>query len=113
MEKKAMRGYNYDMAEGLNYKIKVKNKKEKVEQNLIENIELISTGKPLEMDKTYKVAMNSYRVTGGGGHMTAAGAKNTKILLKSNEDMRKILVHYIKKQGEISSEVDGNWEIVK
>ena len=109
-----MRGYNYDMAEGIEYKIKVekeKGKKKKENRNLIEDIRLVSTGKPLDMNKIYKVAMNSYRATGGGGHMAAAGASDVKILSKSNEEMRNILTDYIKKTGEISAKVDGNWEI--
>ena len=109
----AMRGYSYDMAEGVKYKIKVKRKKEKAEQNLVMDIVLISTGKPLAMEKKYKVAMNSYRATGGGGHMAAAGAVDAKIILKSDEDMRNILANYLEKQGEISSKVDGNWIIEK
>lgn len=126
-----MPGYNYDMAEGIRYRItikrqeenktqdirqmikEVKNKYQKTESgNTVEDLILIKTGKPLEMDKTYKVAMNSYRATGGGGHLAAAGIKNPKILSKSNVEMRTILAEYIKKQKIIRPETDGNWKLI-
>ncbi|MBN1407259.1 MAG: 5'-nucleotidase C-terminal domain-containing protein [Calditrichaceae bacterium] len=108
-----VKGYNYDMAEGIKYNIEVRSQKIEDRKNIITDLVLISTGKALELDKTYKVAMNSYRATGGGGHMAAAKATDTNILLKSNEDMRTILVNYLRKQGKISAKVDGNWEILK
>ena len=130
-----MPGYNYDMAEGIRYKIIVKkgraNKTQDIRQmikevkkkyqdtsnkirtgNSVEDIIFIKTGKPLEMNKTYTVAMNSYRATGGGGHLAAAGIKNPKILSKSNVEMRSILAEYIKKQKIIRPETDGNWKLI-
>ena len=82
-------------------------------ENEIEDIVLLRTGEPLEMDKMYEVAMNSYRATGGGGHMAAAGAGNAKIIWKSNEEMRNILAEYFKKLGMIKPEADRNWDIIK
>ena len=138
-----MPGYNYDMAEGIRYKIKVmagkaakkkdirqmiKNVKntyrktggkmrdkeaQKTEfKNTVQDLIFIKTGKPLQMDKTYKVAMNSYRATGGGGHLAAAGIKNPKILSKSNVEMRTILADYIKKLKIVRPETDENWEVI-
>ena len=57
--------------------------------------------------------MNSYRASGGGGHLAAAGIKKANIIWKSNEEMRNILADYIKKIGEIGGNVDNNWEIIK
>lgn len=103
-----IQGYNYDMAEGISYKINVKNKKGDRISDLVFN----KTGQLLEMDKTYKVAMNSYRATGGGGYMPAAKAKDSRIVWKSSEDMRNILVDYIRNQKSISPKIDGNWNII-
>ncbi len=138
-----MPGYNYDMAEGIRYTIKVNRKKgnkEKREKgnkgkdirqmikevkkkyqeasgkiisgNLVEDLIFIKTGKPLKMNTKYTVAMNSYRASGGGGHLAAAGIKKPKILSKSNVEMRTILAEYIKKQKIIRPETDGNWKLI-
>jgi 2',3'-cyclic-nucleotide 2'-phosphodiesterase (5'-nucleotidase family) len=104
-----MRGYNYDMAEGIKYTIDVTRKP----GNRIENLVLQSTDKSLKMNETYKVAMNSYRATGGGGHMAAAGASDAKIIWKSSEEMRNILADYIKKTGKLTPHTDGNWKVVE
>ena len=112
----SVNGYNYDMAEGIRYKIKVKNTMD-VEGNVSENrnqisdLVLIKTGQALDMKKIYKVALNSYRANGGGGHMAAAHAQNAPLLWKSNIEMRTILINYFKKLGEIKPEIDGNWRL--
>jgi len=106
---KNMQGYNYDMAEGLQYQINVS--KEKGQR--ISGMKLTKTGEPLSMNMTYKVAMNSYRAAGGGGHMAAANALNNKILWKSSEEMRNILVGYLQKRKTIEIRSDKNWVIIK
>ena len=59
------------------------------------------------------MALNSYRASGGGGHLAAAGIQKANIVWKSNEEMRNILADYIMEIGEIGGEVDNNWSIVK
>ena len=56
--------------------------------------------------------MNSYRATGGGGHLAAAGITKPVILSKSNMEMRTILAEYIKKQKVIHPVTDGNWQLI-
>ena len=123
-----MAGYNYDMAEGINYTIKVrrneyqdiKDKKLKTEvrkrkskfRNAVSDLVLIKTAKALEMDKKYTVAMNSYRASGGGGHLAAAGITNPTILSKSNMEMRTILGDYFRKLKIIEAHCDRNWKTV-
>ena len=103
-----MAGYNYDMAEGLSYQINVR----KAPGSRTENIIDLKSGRPLDLHKKYRVAMNSYRASGGGGHMAAAGLEKAKILKKSNREMRGILADYLKKTGKISTRPDGNWKII-
>ncbi|MCK4358170.1 MAG: 5'-nucleotidase C-terminal domain-containing protein [Candidatus Cloacimonetes bacterium] len=102
-------GYSYDMAEGISYNINVT---EEV-GNRIKDPTFLKTGQLLEMNQVYKVAINSYRASGGGGHIIAAKAENAPITFKSNEEMRNILTDYIKKIGTIIPEVDENWKIIK
>ncbi len=106
----AVNGYNYDMAEGIAYKIIVRNTpKSSANLNEIVDLTYLKTGRPLDMERVYKVAMNSYRASGGGGHMNAAGAQEAPVLWKSNVDMRTILIDYLKKTGEIKPQADHNW----
>lgn len=102
-----IQGYNYDMAEGIRYLINVRKKP----GQRISDLTDLKTGQPLKMDRIYKVAMNSYRATGGGGHMAAAGAKDAPVIWKSNEEMRNILADYIRQQGKLTPAVDGNWRL--
>ena len=102
-----MAGYNYDMAEGLAYEIDVT----KQLGNRIQNLTYVKTGLPLNMSQSHQVALNSYRASGGGGHLAAAGIKKAKIIWKSNKEIRNILIDYIKESGNIETHVDNNWQL--
>ena len=104
-----MKGYNCDMAEGISYTVDVTQKVGK----RIKNIIITATGEPLNINNEYKVAMNSYRASGGGGHMGAANASQAEVIYKSSKEMRNILADYIIKLGEITLEIDNNWHIKK
>lgn len=57
--------FNFDSAAGINYTVDVtKPRGEKV------NILSMADGTPFDMDKRYKVALNSYRGNGGGDLLT-------------------------------------------
>ena len=96
------------MAEGISYNINVT----KPSGQRIKNLVFIKTGKPVQMEKMYTVAMNSYRASGGGGHLAAAGAVEAIILKKSSKEMRSILTDYIKIMGKLAPQADGNWKVV-
>lgn len=102
-------GYNYDMAEGISYTIEVT----KDFGNRINNVIFLATGKSLELQKYYRVALNSYRASGGGGHLAAAGIYKPKILWQSNEEMRNILIEYIRDKKQLEGRIDGNWRLHK
>lgn len=106
--RKGMPGFNYDMAEGINYEIDISQPVGKRIKHL-----LLPDGSDFNLSKTYKVALNSYRANGGGGHMQAAHAMNAPILKKSNEEMRNILIDYIQSKGVITPNVNNNWRIIK
>jgi len=99
-------GYNYDMAEGINYIINVSKPAGQRITHLTQ-----ADGSYFDLHKSYKVALNSYRATGGGGHMTAAGADKSPIIFKSGKNIRYILTDYIKKLGRISPTVNNNWKL--
>ncbi len=101
-------GYNYDMAEGIGYTINLRNKP----GHRIEHLVDLKTGKPLALNKTYKVAMNSYRATGGGGHMAAAGAQKAPIIWKSDEEIRNLLIEFLKQKKTLQPTTNHNWKLV-
>ncbi len=107
-------GYNYDMAEGVRYTIHVKRMAgaDNRTPNTISNLIFIKSGKPLDMNRTYKVALNSYRATGGGGHLSAAKALKAPVVFKSDTEMRNILTAYFKKVRILRPSVDHNWKIM-
>ncbi len=103
--------YNFDSAAGIDYVVDVS----KPEGSRI-RILSVSGGEPFDLKKRYKVALNSYRGNGGGGHL-AGGAgfspeEMTERLLRSTErDLRFYILEEIERKGTIVPEVIGNWSI--
>jgi 2',3'-cyclic-nucleotide 2'-phosphodiesterase/3'-nucleotidase len=104
--------YNFDSAAGIDYTVDVS----KPEGKRV-TIKSFSNGKPFETDKTYLVAVNSYRGSGGGGHFTAgAGISKSELpkrLLKSTEkDLRFYILKYLEAKGTIKPVALNNWKII-
>jgi 2',3'-cyclic-nucleotide 2'-phosphodiesterase/3'-nucleotidase len=77
----------------------------------------MSDGKPFEMNKFYKVVMNSYRGNGGGELLThGAGipkdSLNTRIIYQSALDLRYYLMEEIERQGTVTPKAASNWKFV-
>jgi len=104
--------YNFDSAAGIDYTVDVS----KPEGKRV-TIKSFSNGKPFELDKTYLVAVNSFRGNGGGGHFTAGAgiSKNElpKRLIKSTEkDLRYYILNYLEAKGTIKPVALNNWKII-
>lgn len=104
--------YNFDSAAGIDYIVDVS----KPEGQRI-TIRSFSDGRPFERDKTYKVAVNSYRGNGGGGHFTeGAGISpeelRSRLIASTDRDLR----YYIMKSIEAKNTIDPiplyNWKII-
>lgn len=106
------RFYNYESAAGIYYTVDVsKPEGERV------SITGFTNGAPFELNKHYKVAINSYRGNGGGGHLTrGAGIPNAelsgRVLDSTEKDLRYYMMKWIEKQGTIDPEVFNNWKVV-
>ena len=104
--------YNFDSAAGIIYDVDVtKPKGEKI------TIKSMPDGSPFEEDKTYKVAVNSYRGNGGGDLLTkGAGIPHdelkSRILTSTDKDLRFYLIKEIEKRGSITPRVTPNWRFV-
>jgi 2',3'-cyclic-nucleotide 2'-phosphodiesterase/3'-nucleotidase len=104
--------YNFESAGGINYTVDVS----KPEGERI-SISGFSDGKSFEGNITYKVAVNSYRGNGGGGHFTeGAGIEKDELrdrLIKSTErDLRYYILERIEKKETINPVASGNWKII-
>ncbi|HLP71712.1 MAG TPA: bifunctional UDP-sugar hydrolase/5'-nucleotidase [Bacteroidales bacterium] len=104
--------YNFDSAEGIDYVVDVS----KPEGERI-TISGLTGGKPFEMNTMYKVAVNSYRGSGGGGHLTEGVGLSQNDLAKrlitsTDKDLRFYILKYIESQGNIKPQSPKNWKIV-
>jgi len=103
--------YNFDSAAGIEYIVDVS----KPEGSRISIVSL-SGGKPFNREKSYSVALNSYRGNGGGGHLAEgvgfSAEEMKKRLLRSTErDLRFYILEEIESKGTISPEPLNNWRI--
>ncbi|WP_297205300.1 bifunctional metallophosphatase/5'-nucleotidase [uncultured Brachyspira sp.] len=107
--------YNYESAAGLNYTVDVtKPYGSKV------YIESLSDGRNFELDKEYKIGTNSYRGSGGGGHLTQGVGidlktlQNMDLVLKSTDkDFRYYIINWFEEQkSAVTVEKLNNWKAV-
>ena len=95
-------GFNYDMAEGIDYEIDIT---KPVGQRIV-NIRYSKNGKPFDLKRKYKVAVNSYRA------MQLRKIYHCRILWRSNKQMRDILVEYIQRVHVVGKDFSPNWRLV-
>ena len=105
------RYYNYDSFAGINYVVDItKPAGQRV------SIKTMTNGGAFQLDRTYVVAINSYRAQGGGGHLAAAGITSEmaldRILYSTDKDLRFYLMEAFETKGEIVPTVDNNWLVI-
>lgn len=103
------RTYNFDSAEGINYVVDVsKPDGDKV------YISTLTDGREFDEERIYKVALNSYRGNGGGGHLKYAiensGKSIDDIMLGSTEkDLRYFMINRVGRYDNLRIEKNNNW----
>ncbi len=108
----AGRFYNFESAAGIKYIVDVTKEK----GNRVKIISM-SNGTPFDENKFYKVAVNSYRGNGGGGHLTK-GAKipkeelSKRIIKSTDRDLRFLMMKWIERKKIIVPPFFNNWVIV-
>jgi len=106
------RYYNFESAAGIDYVVDVTKP-----LGLRVIIKSFSNGKSFELNKMYKVAVNSYRGNGGGGHLTR-GAKipqeelSKRVINSTEKDLRYYLMKWIEKEKTVTPKLIGNWMVV-
>ena len=104
--------FNFDSAAGIIYTVDVtKPKGEKI------TIVSMADGTPFDLDKTYKVALNSYRGNGGGELLTkGAGIPQEqlkdRIIFSTDKDLRFYLMNYIEKKGALDPRALNQWKFI-
>ncbi len=106
------RYYNFESAAGIDYVVNItKPIGERV------TIKKLSNGNVFDLRTKYKVAVNSYRGNGGGGHLTR-GAKipqdelSKRMINSTDKDLRFYLMKWIEKEKIITPKLIGNWKII-
>ncbi len=104
--------FNFDSAAGILYTVDVtKPEGEKI------TIKSLADGRPFEMSKKYKVALNSYRGNGGGELFTKGAGitqdelKN-RIISSTEKDLRFYLMEEIKQQQVIDPQPLNHWQFI-
>jgi len=96
-------GYNYDMAEGVDYEIDLTRPVGDRVRNLRWH------GQPLQDTQPLRIAVNNYRFGGSAGYSTFRGAK---IMWRSGDDIRDLVIRYYIEHKQLPSKPVGNWRIV-
>jgi 2',3'-cyclic-nucleotide 2'-phosphodiesterase/3'-nucleotidase len=104
--------YNYDSAAGIYYTVDVS----KPEGEKITIISL-ANGTPFDMNKTYKVAMSSFRGNGGGGHLIEgcgipADKLNSRLVFSTDKDIRYYLMKWIEDQKVVTPKSLNLWNVI-
>lgn len=104
--------FNFDSAAGIIYTVDVtKPKGEKI------TVVSMADGAPFDLNKVYKVALNSYRGNGGGELLTkGAGIPQEqlkdRIVFSTDKDLRFYLMNYIEKKGTLDPRALNQWKFI-
>jgi 2',3'-cyclic-nucleotide 2'-phosphodiesterase/3'-nucleotidase len=104
--------YNFDSAAGIDYTVDVS--KPAGERVIISGF---TDKRPFDKNKRYKVAVNSFRGNGGGGHFTeGAGIKRdelkSRLIASTDRDLRYYILKSIEAKKTVNPEPLNNWKII-
>jgi 2',3'-cyclic-nucleotide 2'-phosphodiesterase/3'-nucleotidase len=106
------RYYNFSSAAGIRYTVDVtKPEGERV------SINSLSNNSAFRLDSKYKVAINSYRGNGGGGHLIrGAGIPleelSSRVISSTDKDLRYYMMRWIEEEEVITPKMLRNWEVI-
>ena len=104
------RAYNFDSAAGLHYTVDVT---KPFGQRIV--IAGMADGSPFDPQGEYKVAMTSYRASGGGNLLKEAGIDSDHLedrIMGRYPEIRNILYDYLMKNGSIDPETIGDPKVI-
>jgi 2',3'-cyclic-nucleotide 2'-phosphodiesterase/3'-nucleotidase len=101
--KRGIPGFNFEMAEGVEYEIDLR----RAEGDRIVNLRY--RGRPLQPEQKLRLAVNSYRAGGSGGYTMFKGAR---VLWRSSREVRDLIIEYYMQRKKLPGQASGNWRIV-
>lgn len=104
--------FSFDSAAGIVYEVDVR----KAVGDRV-SIAQMADGRPFHPDSTYTVAVNSYRGSGGGGHLTeGAGISHASLKHRikevSNKELRTLLMDYFAEQKNVTIPKVAHWKVL-
>lgn len=99
----AVRGYNYDMAEGVDYEIDLTQPAGERVRNLRYH------GAPLRDEEPLRIAVNNYRAAGSAGYSMF---RRAKIVWRSGREIRDLMAEYWSARKRLPERPDGNWRLL-
>ena len=80
-------------------------------------IKSMADGTAFDENRTYRVAVNSYRAAGGGGLLTkGAGIDKAqlenRIVWRGDYTLRDYIIRYVREHSPITPQTHGNWQFV-
>lgn len=96
-------GFNFDIAQGVNYTIDLT----KPVGQRIGN--LTYRGKALKDDQPLRIAINNYRSGGSAGYTMF---RDAKIVYRSGKEIRELLIDYYTAKKQLPEKADGNWQLL-
>jgi 2',3'-cyclic-nucleotide 2'-phosphodiesterase/3'-nucleotidase len=97
-------GYSADTSEGLDYEIDLT----QPAGSRVKNV--LYKGQPVNPRARFRVAVNNYRYAGGGLYTMF---KDKPILYSSPQEVRELLIEYVRRTGTIPPQASGNWRILQ
>ncbi len=96
-------GYNFDMAEGVDYTLDLR-------RPLGDRVvDLRFQGQPIDLQRRFRVAINNYRLNGGGQYRMF---RNARVLEQANSEIRELMIDWVRRNPEIPSTPTGNWRLL-
>lgn len=96
-------GFNFDIAQGVQYEVDLSRPAGSRIRNLRYH------GKPLADDQKLRIAVNNYRAGGSGGYTMF---RDAKLLWRSTQEIRDLMVEYYIDHKVMPPQPDNNWTIV-
>jgi 2',3'-cyclic-nucleotide 2'-phosphodiesterase/3'-nucleotidase len=99
----AIPGYNFDTAEGVEYTLDLRRPRgDRV-------VDLRFGGAPIDPNRRFRVAINNYRLNGGGGYRMF---RNARVVDQANQEIRELMIDWVRRNPEIPSAPTGNWRLL-
>src|SRR6202050_4120900 len=96
-------GYNYDMAQGVDYEIDLTQAAGQRIRNLRGH------GKPLDDNQPLRIAVNNYRAGGSAGYSMF---RDATIVWRSPDEIRDLVIQYYSEHKTLPAHPDNNWRVV-